>query len=839
MSLLWIRSVWSRIIFYAMAFCGAAAAQDVTADYKVADGFRLEKIYDVHEKEGSWVAVTKTESNKLLCADQYGGIYWVTPSHENTVTKVTPSNVKLAGAHSVLWHKNALYVAVTENVGNATGVYRVTDENKDGVFDEPIKLKDITGTSEHGLHSLVASPDGEWIYFIAGNYTDLPTVEKSMPVRSWQEDQLLPRLHDPRGHAVDRMAPGGHITRFHPDGSNWQLVSMGYRNAFDIAFNLEGELFTYDADMEWDFGLPWYRPTRICHALPGSDFGWRNGSGKFPEYYEDSMAPVVDIGPGCPTGLLSGKGAKFPEKYQRALFAFDWTYATIYAVHLHADGAGYKADLEEFITGQGLPLTDAVIGNDQNMYFLTGGRRTKSALWRVTYQGNESTQAIAPLTISHDFELRKKLGDITLSGDAILLNDVWRELASSDRTMRYAARVALERIPRDPWLEKLRTETDAWRLIHGAMALARIDAKEERATAWASLQRCSWAQMNREQRLNWLRTVGLFIIRMGELSSAERDVLLEKAMPLFPSDDDEINRELCRLLSYLQAPSIVAHTLGEMEKVSTVKTPAWLNSPTRSGELKAKMKSRLDYFSPGQNTFYAYCLRVVKGPWANGERERYLNWISTAAQRNGGECYVGYLESIRQDAMKNATDDERARFPLQQLLDKTNDFSKLSQIQGPGRQWTIAQVEKLGESLQGRNLEKGRQLYEAALCASCHTISGKGGSTGPQLDALGGRFTVHDVAEAILDPSKVVSDQYAFQTIILKDTSSIIAKVLDEKDGVLRVAASPFDLSQVTHVQRTHVSEIKQSLLSPMPPALINGMNEDELKDLLAYLLGK
>src|SRR5699024_11868064 len=72
------------------------------------------------------------------------------------------------------------------------------------------------------------------------------------------------------------------------DASEWELVSMGYRNTYDAAVSPEGELFTYDNDMEWDMGLPWYRPTRILHAVSGSDYGWRSGRGKWKAYYEDS-----------------------------------------------------------------------------------------------------------------------------------------------------------------------------------------------------------------------------------------------------------------------------------------------------------------------------------------------------------------------------------------------------------------------------------------------------------------------------------------------------------------------------------------------------------------------
>ena len=47
--------------------------------------------------------------------------------------------------------------------------------------------------------------------------------------------------------------------------------------------------------MEWDLGTPWYRPTRINHVVSGSDYGWRSGSGKWPEYYEDSLPALVVV----------------------------------------------------------------------------------------------------------------------------------------------------------------------------------------------------------------------------------------------------------------------------------------------------------------------------------------------------------------------------------------------------------------------------------------------------------------------------------------------------------------------------------------------------------------
>ena len=79
-----------------------------------------------------------------------------------------------------------------------------------------------------------------------------PETDSSLVPKVWQEDQLLPRRPDARGHARDRMAPGGWVARFQPDGKNWQLFSVGFRNQYGLAFNSQGDLFTYDADMEWE-----------------------------------------------------------------------------------------------------------------------------------------------------------------------------------------------------------------------------------------------------------------------------------------------------------------------------------------------------------------------------------------------------------------------------------------------------------------------------------------------------------------------------------------------------------------------------------------------------------
>ena len=261
-------------------------------------------------------------------------------------------------------------------------------------------LRTLIGHTD-SVCSVSISPDGDSFFLITGNSTK-PTefVESSQVPRVWGEDHLLPSFPDGRGHNRGVLAPGGIIYKVDRDGKDFEVYANGFRNIFDAAFNHDGELFTYDADMEYDFNAPWYRPTRINHVTSGAEVGWRNGAGKRPPFYADSLPATLDIGPGSPTGVTFGYGAKFPVKYQNALYVLDWSWGKLYAVHLRPEGSSYTATKEEFVTGAPLPITDAIIHPDDGaMYFTIGGRKVQSGLYRVTYVGDESTDPVVPDSI--------------------------------------------------------------------------------------------------------------------------------------------------------------------------------------------------------------------------------------------------------------------------------------------------------------------------------------------------------------------------------------------------------------------------------------------------------
>ena len=279
---------------------------------KVAKDFKVELLYTVpKETQGSWVCMTTLPGGKLVVSDQYDkGMFVVTPPPvgKSDEPKVEAMNLTFDGkpfgmAQGLCWAFDALYVVVN---GNGSGLYKVTASKKDGPLDTVVLLRKFdSGAGEHGPHAVIKHPDGKRLTIVAGNQTKLMKFDTSKVPLHWGEDHLLPRLPDGNGFMAGVMGPGGAIYNVTPDGKEWELFSVGFRNEYDAAYNRGGELFTYDADMEWDFNTPWYRPTRICQVTTGSEFGWRNGAGKYPAYFAGNLAPVPNVTPVGDPGPIS------------------------------------------------------------------------------------------------------------------------------------------------------------------------------------------------------------------------------------------------------------------------------------------------------------------------------------------------------------------------------------------------------------------------------------------------------------------------------------------------------------------------------------------------------
>jgi putative heme-binding domain-containing protein len=278
------------------------------------------------------------------------------------------------------------------NPNRPAAVVKLDDTNNDDTFDE-LEVLGLAGSiQEHGPHAIRRRPDGG-IAFILGNNEALDDskLEMSSPVLRDKDVQFLPNFPNWVNSARD----GAHsaIYDWNSSTKKFSIFSGGNRNSYDFAYNLAGEAFLFDSDMEWDIGMPWYREVRTVHSVLNGTYGYRNASGKYPPYYIDSLPPVRDLGRGSPVGVEFYTSYAYPKEYFDNFFEADWSRGRLLYTALTPSGASYTArtDRAEFVHGEPFNITDVEVGPDGLMYFSTGGRNTTGGLWRLRYTGAGAT----------------------------------------------------------------------------------------------------------------------------------------------------------------------------------------------------------------------------------------------------------------------------------------------------------------------------------------------------------------------------------------------------------------------------------------------------------------
>ena len=803
---------------------------------KAADGFQVELLYSVpSDVHGSWVNLCTDNKGRLIVSDQFGKLYKITPPKSGesiTSADVKPVNVDIRAVNGMVWAFDALYVGVNDYERKIpSGLYRITDSNGDDELDKVEMLRELGARGDHGVHAVVPSPDGKSLYLITGNSTtptDLAT--NSQVPQVWGEDHLLPSFPDGRGHNRGVLAPGGIIYKVDPDGKNFEAYANGFRNIFDAAFNRNGDLFTYDADMEYDFNVPWYRPTRICQVTSGSEFGWRNGAGKRPVFYPDNLPGVLDIGPGSPTGVTFGYGAKFPAKYQNALYALDWSWGKLYAVHMKPDGASYTSTKEEFITGAPLPITDAIIHpGDGAMYFTIGGRRVQSGLYRVTYVGKESTELVATRpAINEATKLRRSLEVFHGKQDPKAIALAWPNLSHDDRFIRWAARIAIEHQPVASWTDLALTEHDPTIKAEALLALSRVtgvcpqhrnDATPPvdtamRAKLLEAILAIDMHSLNADTQLTLQRTIQIVLNRFGRPDPSIQEKLVAAIDPLFPSESADLNWLLCETLAYLQSPTVAAKTMALIEI-----------APTQEEQVQ-----------------YARSIRLLKTGWTTELQTAYFEWFLKAANYRGGASFAKFIEFIRNDAVASLTDIQKDS--LKEVLAKKPVQKSALETLGAifdGRketQWSLDElVQAAGTELKHRDFENGRTMFAAAGCYACHRFQNQGGMTGPDLTTAGRRYSVRDLLDQVVNPSKVINDQFSAVMVITDQGLVHSGVVVNLNNNGLTLNTDLTDPNKRVTINRNTIDEMMVSKTSPMPAGLFNRMTRDEIMDLVAYLI--
>ena len=913
----------------------AAAGPKLT----VPPGFSVAEVYPA-AKAGSIVNVTFDAGGALVAAKENGPIVRL---RDTDADGVLDTEQVITGAitncQGLLFAGRDL-LATCDGPGKPAiaSLYRVPDADGDGVGETPVLVARSTySISEHGAHALVFGPDGD-VYWMIGNFGGVEaTFSPASPFENAGEEQLLPVMGDARGHGNQVRAPAGFISRLRladvlastgPSTTpEIEIVAGGFRNAYDAAFNLAGELFTFDSDMEWDINLPWYRPVRTLHLIPGADFGFRYGSGPFPTVYPDTLPSMSELGRGSPVGMTFYQGEAFPAEYRDAFLIGDWSRGRILAGRQQGSGASYTETISDFVLGTPLNITDLEVAADGSVYFALGGRRTRGGVYRVWHpEASRARQAppadamdralaqpqprsafgrkaiedaraaagstwdsalkaivsgndLAPrraraLELLHVHGQKPEISWLTaLSADgasevratAVLqlglhstpesrtalvgrlkdqdvfvqrravealvrsgvqptatppfdpVADVLPLLSSPDRHLRYAARHLLRRVNRNLWREAALAITTFPAAIDAQVALAQtarvptdvppLLARQAELIAGAAGQ--DLIGVLRAMHLSLIRSAG---VRYNTAFTSIGTALLAK----FPTGTPQVDREIARTLAHLGTP-------GAVVKIVTAMT-----APGAHRE---------------DQIFYMYCLRTMKGDWEQPQRAAVVKWFLNAQEQKwrGGASFPGYMRDMWKETL--ATFPEAERKAAEEEMEAYTPPPVTTTTTGRPRQLgddaTRLSVTELREYMTLDPMAytgvaaRGEQVFTKALCAACHKHGDLGQEFGPDLTDVAQRFARTDLLDAILTPSKSISDQWTAVEFVTRGKKVVAGVIVSETaDNVVvqPVGAPPVTLA-VKDIQSRATSKV-----SPMPEGLLNTLTMQEISDLLAFL---
>jgi putative heme-binding domain-containing protein len=237
---------------------------------------------------------------------------------------------------------------------------------------------------------------------------------------------------------------------------------------------------------------------------------------------------------------------------------------------------------------------------------------------------------------------------------------------------------------------------------------------------------------------------------------------------------------------------------------------------------------------------HAQMLLWLADRWTPEQSRRYFQLLADAVvSSKGGHRYAEFWNRIREAALARIPETERAAFAAVGAESSlTPADASVRAPKGPGREWSVEEaLDRVNARLSGRDFENGKAMYSATGCVTCHRLGDEGGAIGPDLTGVGQRFNLRDILEAVIDPSRTISDQYRMMLLKTNDGQTHSGRILSRDDEATRLAPNLMRPSQTIAVPNNLITSEQALPVSIMPSGLVNALNEDELLDLVAYLI--
>jgi putative heme-binding domain-containing protein len=368
----------------------------------------------------------------------------------------------------------------------------------------------------------------------------------------------------------------------------------------------------------------------------------------------------------------------------------------------------------------------------------------------------------------------------------------------------------VESQPAARWRERALRETDQEAAPAALLALARAGAPGDSPAILARLNAMDLAALAERQKLE---AVVLYDRCLSEDSSAElRDAVVRKLDPLYPDMSFAVNQRLSLLLARLAAPEFVPKTMKLLEQ---------------SDDQRQRMH-------------YLFVLRGARDGWTPELRETYFSYLARMSDFIGGEGMPTFRRLMETDALNAVPHDERAHYSKLLLGDLLSTSLNLPQEERPFvRKWMLDDFpEPLVDPHEPRDLERGKRMFAAARCLACHRAGREGGVSGPDLTAVALRFAPRDMLTSILEPSRVIAENYRSDTFELRDGREVTGRIMpgDYRSPELTVMPDLLAPEKTVAFSKSEIEAHQPSPISPMPAGLVDTLSRQEILDLLAYL---
>jgi putative heme-binding domain-containing protein len=304
---------------------------------------------------------------------------------------------------------------------------------------------------------------------------------------------------------------------------------------------------------------------------------------------------------------------------------------------------------------------------------------------------------------------------------------------------------------------------------------------------------------------------------------------------------------LAELMVFLEAPGIVPAILQKMKslpRTGDAPKEAYLSEEVleRSEQYGPSIRKMLAAQPPLEALHYTRILSRAASGWTSDLRRHYYRMFFDWFAAEGGMSFKAYLEQMRTASLTGLKETEIREYEkLSGIFQPAHNTADLPQPIGPGQAYT---AEILNPYIWGDALEQadisfpaGERAYKSALCIVCHRMNGEGGLSGPDLSQIGSKFSRYDLVYAILSPNDQISDQYANTLLELQNGALLTGRVREENDSLLVLMPNPYDPGQEIRVDKATIARRRLSPVSPMPSGLLNRLSEEELKELLIFLL--